>query len=350
MRMEERWFCLARYLFVHNHKTQQDTQWPKKAQVVWVDLGKGDRGKVADTVKHLYPAHPVAINKVLSHEIRSRPSLLVEDDALVFVMSQGAQILPGWPRQEIGVFWGQNFLVTVHLEGDNPAVDGAWEYLLQNNLLAQGVDFALYQMLTRHVDYYRRLQNQVDDEFERVNRIMLKYPAYNLAPDILHLRKTTLSLQNIVQPELDIFALFKSPDIPYVQKSNRPYFQDLASEMKDLVSRVASTRDALSGLVEAYTSMQSNDINKVMKFLAILSVLALPATTIASIYGMNFYIPEIHWHYGYWYSLVLMAVVTGVTLVYMREQGWFGDKSPRNGENGGNVSARHVLPKPSKNR
>jgi magnesium transporter len=69
--------------------------------------------------------------------------------------------------------------------------------------------------------------------------------------------------------------------------------------------------------------MQSNQINKVMKFLTILSILALPATTIASIYGMNFWIPEIHWHYGYWYSLIVMALITGALLLYMRLHGWF---------------------------
>ena len=60
-----------------------------------------------------------------------------------------------------------------------------------------------------------------------------------------------------------------------------------------------------------------------MKVLTIISILSLPATTIASIYGMNFWIPEIHWRYGYWYSLSVMFLVTIALLVYMRRHHWF---------------------------
>ena len=121
-----------------------------------------------------------------------------------------------------------------------------------------------------------------------------------------------------IRPELEIFSLFGSEHFPYVNDKNRLYFTDLSQRMSQLIEDVDGYRDGLSEAVEAYTSMQSNEINKVMRVLTVISVLALPATTIASIYGMNFDIPEIHWKYGYWYSLVLMVTVTAAIFIYMK--------------------------------
>lgn len=314
---------MARYLVAVDDDIREDEKWPPKADRLWVDLGPQDQNDLKDTVKRLYPAHPAAVERVLNQHHR-RPNLLVEDDALVFVLSQHATLQEHDEGEDLAIFLGKHFLVTVHFGGTNHAVDQAWRFVLQNRLLDQGVDFALYQVLTGHVEYLRRLWRTVDARYEDANRVMLKHPYRNLSAEILDMRRKTLHLKDVVQPELDIFELLKSGEFPYVQKRNRPYFEDLDAQMRDLVGNVTATRDALSEMVEAYTSMQSNEINKVMQFLTIISVLSLPATTIASIYGMNFYIPEIHWHYGYWYSLTVMLLVTALLLLYMKKRGWFG--------------------------
>ncbi|MDA8194557.1 MAG: magnesium transporter CorA family protein [Thermaerobacter sp.] len=321
----------ARFLYSRDEQTAEAETFPEQADYVWADLRPAEHTELAAVVNRLYPAHPAAISRVLRADEVKRPSLLVEDDALVFVVALHATL--GAPQHvaDLGVFLGRAFLVTVHLSAHDQTVRDAWEFIKRNELLDQGTDFALYQLLSRHLEDFRTLLRQVDGEFENVHRMMLQHPYRNLAPDILHLRKWTLRLQDVVQPEMEIFELLKSTGFLYVQKTNRPYFEDLAGQMRDLVGRVGSTREALSGTVEAYTSIQSNEINKVVKLLTFLSVLALPATTIASIYGMNFLIPELHWRYGYWYSLVLMGLVTTAILLYMRNRGWFRDKSGNSG-------------------
>jgi magnesium transporter len=44
---------------------------------------------------------------------------------------------------------------------------------------------------------------------------------------------------------------------------------------------------------------------------------------IASIYGMNFeFLPELHWHFGYGWSLGLMVVSAIAPFLYFRHRGW----------------------------
>ena len=74
-------------------------------------------------------------------------------------------------------------------------------------------------------------------------------------------------------------------------------------------------------------SVVSNRLNEIMKVLTIFSAIMLPLTLIAGIYGMNFANePELHWRFGYWYALGLMAVTAIIMLIWFRRKGWMGHR------------------------
>jgi magnesium transporter len=63
--------------------------------------------------------------------------------------------------------------------------------------------------------------------------------------------------------------------------------------------------------------------NKIIKIFSVASVAFLPPTLIASIYGMNFeFLPELHWKFGYGWSLGLMVVSAIAPFLYFRHRGW----------------------------
>jgi magnesium transporter len=67
-------------------------------------------------------------------------------------------------------------------------------------------------------------------------------------------------------------------------------------------------------------------MNQVMKTLTILTSIFAPLTFVAGIYGMNFeHMPELKWRFGYEYSLVLMALIAIVQVVWLWRRGWFED-------------------------
>ncbi|NMP24572.1 magnesium transporter CorA family protein [Sulfobacillus harzensis] len=309
---------MARFLYSLDKKTRWSDTWPEKSDDLWVDMGPNDQGHIQEIVEHLYRAHPKVIEHLLHGENR-RPSLLVEDDAVSFMLA----LVPTHqdePLHHLSFIIGKHFLVTAHLDDDSPVVDQAFGYIKQNQMMDEGVDFALYQVLSGHVEALRHNVNVIDQQFERLHEMMLDHPYKDMAPLILKLRKRAMEAKYMLDPEGSIFELLKSSDFPYVRKKNHPYMQDVAYMMQEVVSEVEQIRSGLAEMVEAYTSLQSNAINLVMRFLTVISVLSLPATTIASIYGMNFKIPELKWSFGYWYALSLMLVVTLVLLYAMKKK------------------------------
>lgn len=102
--------------------------------------------------------------------------------------------------------------------------------------------------------------------------------------------------------------------------------QDIAIMMKDLNSLVefisidGNTLDNLQNLFLAQTNIEQN---KIIKLFTVASVVLMPPTLVASIYGMNFqFMPELGWHLGYPFSLGLMIIAGLIPLIYFRNRGW----------------------------
>ena len=90
----------------------------------------------------------------------------------------------------------------------------------------------------------------------------------------------------------------------------------LLGHNEHLASKVTFLLDATLGLI----NIQQNGI---IKILSVASVVFLPPTLIASIYGMNFKdIPELHWDYGYPYGLALMFATAVLPYLYFKWRRW----------------------------
>ena len=59
-----------------------------------------------------------------------------------------------------------------------------------------------------------------------------------------------------------------------------------------------------------------------IKIFSVVAVIFLPPTLVASIYGMNFAIPELRWPFGYPMSIVLMIVSALAPYLYFKRRGW----------------------------
>ena len=79
-----------------------------------------------------------------------------------------------------------------------------------------------------------------------------------------------------------------------------------------------------SDLRDHYMSLSTNRMNTIMKTLTVITVIFMPLTFIAGIYGMNFVnMPELTWHAGYYAVLGVMAVLAVLMYGWFKVKGWF---------------------------
>lgn len=102
--------------------------------------------------------------------------------------------------------------------------------------------------------------------------------------------------------------------------------QELPIMLKDIKSLIEHTNfnfERLEYLQNIFIGILSIEQNKVIKIFTIVNVIFLPPTMIASIYGMNFdFMPELHWEYGYLFSIAFMILSSVTPLLIFKKKGW----------------------------
>jgi len=126
--------------------------------------------------------------------------------------------------------------------------------------------------------------------------------------------------ENLTDKHRVISSLLKSAIISESQK------RELSMMIKDVNSLITSANfnfERLDYLQNLFLNHLSMEQNKVIKIFTVMSVIFLPPTLIASIYGMNFkYLPELEWRFGYFIALGLIVLSAILPIYVFRKKGW----------------------------
>ena len=102
------------------------------------------------------------------------------------------------------------------------------------------------------------------------------------------------------------------------------YFSELREQINGLIADIDSDIMELESQINLFFSVQGHRLNEVMKTLTIFSVVFIPLTFLAGIYGMNFEnMPELRSPYGYFILLGVMLIVTIISIVIFKRKKWF---------------------------
>jgi magnesium transporter len=107
------------------------------------------------------------------------------------------------------------------------------------------------------------------------------------------------------------------------QKELRHHVVSLTTDATALGEHASFLSDNLTFLLDASLGLISIEQNAAMKLFSWAAVVFLPPTLIAGIYGMNFAsMPELHWTFGYPFSLALMFGIDAFLYRNFRRIGW----------------------------
>ena len=108
-----------------------------------------------------------------------------------------------------------------------------------------------------------------------------------------------------------------------IKESNEDLLEDVIIENKQAIEMANIYSDILSGMMDAFASVISNNMNVVMKQLTSITILLMIPTLIASFYGMNIpnYFESSKWGFGI--VIVLSVVLSGMGLFFFRKKRWF---------------------------
>jgi magnesium transporter len=227
---------------------------------------------------------------------------------------------------ELDLVIGPHFVVT-HDDAQATVKALRDEILRSPRLLVRGAPWIAHAILDRLVDAYLPVIDGFDDDVEELEDEVLAKAGTRegnrVLARILDLKRSLQSLRRIALHQREVLLRLSRGEFSVFPQEILPYMRDVHDHFVRVGDLADSYRDLVTSALDAYLSVQSNRMNEVMKTLTLISTVMLPLTFIAGVYGMNFdHMPELHWTYGYPFSIALMASVAVGAAAWFRHKGW----------------------------
>lgn len=289
---------------------------------VWVGLHDPDPGEM-DRVASLFELHPLAVEDAL--HAHQRPKLERYDDGLFLVLKTlwYVDALDAVETGEINIFLGPGYVVSVR-HGEGTELHSARRDLEQRSeLLAHGPAAVVYSICDRVVDGYEEVAAALEIDVDEVEESVFSPVRSDDSARIYVLKRELAEMRRAVSPLKDPMLRFATGQIPGVPSASAPFFRDVHDHLVR-VSEVIETLDGLlSTAFDAYLArvgvQQNDDVRKISAWVAIAAL----NTLIAGVYGMNFEnMPELRWEYGYFASLLVMALMSVALYRLFKRSGW----------------------------
>lgn len=199
-----------------------------------------------------------------------------------------------------------------------------------------GPAYLCYALTDTILDYYFVLLAQLGDSLDEVEDRLYGNVDKNVMYQTQQLKRTLIVLRRSCWPERDKINDMLRTESPLITTEVKIFLKDAYDHCIQIMDLVESYKEITSSIMDIYLSMVSNRMNEIMKVLTIISVIFIPLTFVAGIYGMNFArvdpitnkqmpdnLPELYSPHGYYYALGGMLLIGIIQVVIFWKKGWF---------------------------
>ena len=200
------------------------------------------------------------------------------------------------------------------------------ERLRKNRKLirSSGPDYLAFALLDIVIDNYIHVISRLGEKIEALDDTIIGESSSDKLHEINKYKSEINYLRKVIRPCREMILNFVKLDSDLINEYMPVHLKELQSNIELARESVDSYTEILTDQLNIFHTNVTNKVNDILKFLTIFSVIFIPITFIAGIYGTNFdNIPELHYRYGYFmmWGVILAVVIT--MILYFKRKKWF---------------------------
>ncbi len=313
----------TRVLYADGHvQTEDGIECARRAPAgatVWVDLVATTEIGLA-VLPPEWRFHPLALEDCIHDQRRAKYERFPGHDFLVLqALDQSTDA--DLDTQPVRVFYRPGLVVTVR-QAPCAAIDVVARLCTEDpDRVGGGADRLLHALLDAIVDEFMPLLHTWEEALDGIEDQMEEHPEQPQIERLVQVRRRLLVTLRQMAPLQEIVR--RLMDGPDTIESSRVYFRDVLDHIEAINDTVHLLKEVCDGIMRLHMERSNERLNRVMKYLAIVSTLLLPMTVISGVFGMNFdVIPTQHDRFGFWSAVALMVASAAGLLGWFRRKGW----------------------------
>ena len=214
----------------------------------------------------------------------------------------------------MALIYNEKCLVTVSLRGN--AVLGDFISRRVSVDTTKPVLFILTFMMGNAKRFLSNLR-QLDKKSLRVQAELHRSMKNKELIQLLEIENSLVYFSTSLSSNINVYNKIERMPTIVANEDYKDLFDDVVIETRQAMEMCNIYRDILSGTMDAYASVISNNVNIVMKLLTVVTLIISVPTLIASLWGMNVPVPFQSLSWGFWLVLGISIVITGVIAYFI---------------------------------
>jgi len=177
----------------------------------------------------------------------------------------------------------------------------------------------LYLIATSYLKYLKQIIKMTDEIEKELHQSMKNkelFSLLNMEKSLVYFT-TSLKSNNIVMQKM-----LKSKYLK-MYEDDQELLEDVIVENQQAIQMAETHTMILSGMMDAFASVISNNLNIVMKFLTSITIILSLPTMVASFYGMNVTIPFQDYPFAFFVGIIISIILSSITAVIFWKKRFF---------------------------
>lgn len=298
---------------------------------LWVDLEAPTPEETKRVLEDIFHFHPLSIEDCVAvspspkveeyvpkEEDRFTPYLFLVIHAVDYSRKDGV-----FATSELNFFLGRNFLVTYHTV-PLKSIQVVEERCLRGTVhIARAPDRVAHTLLDGIVENYKPALDELSLEIATLETEVVQDPRRQTLNRILQVKKEVLNLRQIIGPQREVLSRFAAGEFKLIRPHLVPYYRDVYDGLFHISELAHRYMDSLTGILQVYLNLSSNQTGEVVKLLTLITVITTPVMIVGTWYGMNFEaMSEVKWVHGYKLAIGITLLSTLITVWWFRRKKW----------------------------
>src|SRR5215216_2938009 len=306
-------------------RTEPNVEVVESAVLRWVNVERPDPVDRAWLEEH-FEFHPLDYEDVASRN--QRPKIDEYPDYLFIVLHFPVfdKAVGRLNAAELDIFIGPDFLVTIP-NTPLPPVEYLFERCrsseeVREQLLSKGSGYLLYKIVDDAFDYCFPMLRKMGNKLERIEEDIFEGRSEEVVRDLSNAKQEIVGFRKIIRPQRAVLRDLERTKQRYLAEDMEVYFDDIVDASERIWDMLENFKEVVEALESTNESVISHRVNAVLRVLTAISVVVLPLTLLASIWGMNVRVPGEGSIHAFWIVVASMVVLLAGMLGYFRHRGW----------------------------
>ena len=230
---------------------------------------------------------------------------------------------------ELDIFVGQDFVVTLPNQPLQPVA-----YLfercrekeeLREQHFSKGSGYLLYRIVDDSFDYCFPMLRKIGNKLDALEDEIFEGRAQEVVRDLSNVKQEIINFRKVIRPQRTVLRDLESAKQRFLAPQGGEleiYFDDIVDAHERIWDMLENYKEVVEALEDTNESVISHRVNDILRFLTSISVIVLPLTLIASIWGMNVGVPGEGDQTDFYIIVGGMLVMLLGMVGYFRHRGW----------------------------